>query len=511
MRKIVCYKRNGRFVSLKDKDNYSDIQPVFADASHGKYILQHSLILVVKNIIENTFDNAKLVVEHTINGGLYCEVHSNVLLSENDVILINDKLQEIINEDDPFITKYKTIEELKEIFQDNEEKITILNESELDGAYYCEFNGIKDFFHTPTVDSTKTLEDAFIKYYPPGIIIYSNKKHVKEDQKKLFNIYLESEKWAKILNWEKVNFLNRSIENKKDINHLIHVAEALHEKKIVDIANYIDSKRGKVKLITIAGPSSSGKTTFLKRLSVQLRVLGISVMGISLDNYFVNRDKTPIDEEGKPDFESIKAIDIELFNDNLHDLIDLKEVELPIFDFQTGMRKKHGIKTKIDKNTIIIIEGIHGLNEELTKKIDRENKIKIYISALTQINIDNTHRISTTDNRLIRRIVRDFLYRNHNVDQTFAMWPGVRKGEEKNIFPYQEESDFMFNSSLLYEFSVLKSFVEPMLKEVTEDKPYYLDAQRLLFTLSFFKPIPIDIIPRTSVIREFIGGSSFNY
>lgn len=510
MAKLVCYRRKGKLIPKSGKENYSDIDPVYSDSIHGKYVMQHSLIMMARHIIESTMDDARLKVEHTVNGGMYCEIYSNVLISKQDIENINKKLVKLIEDNEEIISKYKSREELLEIFANNDEKRAVLMDSEFEGAYLCSFKETRDFYHTPLVCSTGELQDAYIKYAPPGMIIFAAEEFEKKGQTKLFDVFLESEKWAKILNWERVHSLNSSVDS-GEFNHLVHVAEALHERKIVDIADYINEKRGQLKVITIAGPSSSGKTTFLKRLSVHLRVLGISVMGISLDNYFVNRDKTPIDENGEPDFESIEAIDLKLFNDNMASLINLEEVDLPVFDFQTGSRKTDSIKAKIDKNHIIIIEGIHGLNERLTERIPKENKLKIYVSALTQINLDDTHRISTTDNRLIRRIVRDYLFRNHSAEQTFEMWRNVRRGEERNIFPFQEQSNMMFNSALLYEFSVMRNFAEPLLSGITEDKPYFLDAQRLLFILSFFKPISPQMIPHTSVLREFIGGSSFDY
>jgi len=509
-KKIVCLKKNNKLIPLSSESDYSDLTPIYSDSVHGKLVLQNSMILVLKSTLNSMFDNAGLNVEHTINGGLYCEIFLSFLLSESNIKEINEKLQIIISQDEKILSKYKTKSELLDLFTDDKQKSSIIKNSSMKGAFYCEFNNSKDFFLTPVINSTGLLEGAYIKYYPPGIIIYNGKEFEKSDQKKLFNVFNESENWATILNWGSIENLRNSIE-KGEIIELIQVSEALHEKKIVDIANQINARRGKIKITTIAGPSSSGKTTFLKRLLIQLRVLGISVSGISLDNYFIDRDKTPLDENNKPDYESIDAIDLEVFNKNLLDLIEGREAAIPLFDFTLGRRKTETLKMKLEKNTILIIEGIHGLNEKLTKSVPREIEAKIYVSALTQLNIDSTHRISTTDNRLVRRLVRDYLFRNHSADQTFEIWRSVRRGEEKNIFPFQETADFMFNSSLLYEFSVLKSFAEPLISEISEDKHYFIDAKRIEFTLSFFKPISVESIPPTSVLREFIGNSSFKY
>ncbi|MDI6700607.1 MAG: nucleoside kinase [bacterium] len=509
-RKIVCYERKNRFLPLEDGSLYSEKNPIFSDSFYGKLVLQNSLILLLKDIVISNFKNSKLNVEHTINGGLYCEVFSDVLLCENDIAKINEIIEKRIDGGENFSSKYKTKEELLEIFKYEKDKFELLSNSEINGAFLCEYNNVKEFFFTPVVNSTSVLKGSFIKYYPPGFIVYISKDNVKSEQKKLFSIFNESEKWAKILGWRSVKNVKESIEN-DEIFELIHVCEALHEKKIVEIANFVDSQRGKLKMILISGPSSSGKTTFLKRLLIQLKVLGLSVVGISLDDYFLDNDKVKVGDDGKKDFESIDALDVELFNKNLNSLIKGEEILNPKFDFPTGKRSSDWTKLKMGENSVLIVEGIHGLNERLTETIPKEIKLKIYVSALTQINIDNTHRISTTDNRLIRRIVRDYLFRNHSAETTLKMWKHVRDGEEKNIFPYQESADFFFNSSLLYELSVLKNFAKPLLQEIDEKSDFYLDSRRLLFILSFFKEISIEKIPHTSVLREFVGGSAFKY
>jgi uridine kinase len=294
-----------------------------------------------------------------------------------------------------------------------------------------------------------------------------------------------------------------------DIGELILVAEGLHEKKIANIADKIYENKDRIKLVLIAGPSSSGKTTFSKRLSIQLRVLGMKPYAISLDDYFVNREQTPKDEKGNFDFESINALDIPLFNKHLSELLDEKEVEFPVFNFVKGQREWNGKKYKMEKDSILVIEGIHGLNEILTNSVLRENKYKIYISALTQLNIDDHNRIPTTDVRILRRIVRDNMSRGKNAEATILSWPSVRAGEDKNIFPFQEEADTMFNSTLTYEMSILKKYAVPLLKEITKSSPVYIEAKRLLIFLSYFLECGEDMIPNNSIIREFIGGSCF--
>jgi uridine kinase len=330
-----------------------------------------------------------------------------------------------------------------------------------------------------------------------------------EDHPKLFTIFREYKEWAKLVQAKNIPDVNSWVEKDKASN-LIKISEALHEKKIAQIADEI-CQRKEVRFVMIAGPSSSGKTTFGKRLSVQLGAAGIHPYNISLDNYFVDRDKTPLDEYGNYDYERLDALDLELLNQNLVDLTEGKEVELPKFDFKTGARFYDGERIKMQADDVLIMEGIHGLNPELTPKIDPKLKYLIFISALTQISIDRQDYISTSDNRLIRRIVRDARYRNYSALDTLSRWRSVRNGEEKYIFPFQENADIMFNSALIYELGILKDDAIPLLEEVPENKPEYNEARRLMGILSYFKPIGIKEIPPTSILREFLSGSSFRY
>jgi uridine kinase len=329
---------------------------------------------------------------------------------------------------------------------------------------------------------------------------------------KLSSTFNEYNEWLKILEIRTVGELNDYIsKGKQSAIELIGISEALHEKKYAQIADDI-IKRKNIRLITLAGPSSSGKTTSSKRISLQLRVNGLRPVEISLDDFFVERYKTPLDEYGNYDFESLYALDLDLFNNILTDLIKGKEVRLPRFNFVTGKREWRNNRIKITEDQPIIVEGIHGLNEKLTKSISRNKKYKVYVSALTQLNIDRVNRIPTTDSRIIRRIVRDFNFRGHDALATIKMWPSVRRGEEHNIFPYQEEADVMFNSNLIYELSILKIFAEPLLLKIDNSVPEYSEAKRLLKFLDYFLPITeLEEIPRKSVIREFIGRSTFEY
>src|SRR5699024_11174427 len=329
------------------------------------------------------------------------------------------------------------------------------------------------------------------------------------EQKKLAQIFEESSKWLRILDLAHVGSLNEKIHN-GEITEAIKVSEALHEKKIGQIADQICEKNNN-NIILIAGPSSSGKTTFAQRLAIQLKVNGKRPIAISLDDYFVNREDTPLNEDGEYDFESLDVLDLELINMDLLKLIEGQSIELPKFNFRTSKREQSGKVIKVDENQPIIIEGIHGLNPKLTYEIPEKNKFKIYISALTQLNLDSHNRISTTNIRLIRRMVRDVKFRGNDPIRTFELWKGVRKGEEENIFPYQEEADAMINSSLVYEMSVLKKYIMPLLKEIDNSSIYYSDARKLLRFLEYFVDIEDEsAIPTNSILREFIGGASFN-
>jgi uridine kinase len=356
---------------------------------------------------------------------------------------------------------------------------------------------------------------SLLKFYLPGIILqHPNKSNPTtvakyHEQPKLSSIFRESDRWAHILGVPDVGALNDHITSGKS-GEVIRIAEALHEKKIAQIADTISKDSENLRIILIAGPSSSGKTTFAQRLIVQLMVNGLRPISISLDDYFLDRDKTPLGDDGKPDFEALDAIEVRLFNQHLTRLIQGKEVILPRYNFHTGKREYSKTPTEIEKDQPIIIEGIHGLNERLTASIPKENKFKIYVSALTQLSIDNHNRISTTDTRLLRRIVRDSWSRSADAKKTISMWPAVLKGAEKNIFPYQEEADVMFNSALVYEMAVLKKYAEPLLKQIKEQDTEYIKAKHLLKFLEYFEPIKDEKdIPLTSIIREFVGNSCF--
>lgn len=375
-------------------------------------------------------------------------------------------------------------------------------------------DGFKDYFYGYMVPSTGYLKNFDLFPYDEGFVLqFQERQHpgvIPEfrPEEKIFRIQKESLKWGEMLNITTVGDLNEQIINGK-MNDLILIQEALFEKRIADVADRIAEDRNK-RLIMIAGPSSSGKTTFSHRLSIQLSAHGIIPHPIPMDNYFVNRDSTPMDEEGKPNYECLEALDIELFNQNMTDLLAGKEVELPTYNFKTGKREYKGNTLKLNPTDVLVIEGIHGLNDKLSYSLPKENKFKIYISALTQLNIDEHNRIPTTDGRLLRRIVRDARTRGTSAKETIDMWPSVRRGEESYIFPNQEQADVMINSALIYELAVLKVYAEPLLFEIRREEPEYDEAKRLLKFLDYFVGIPSENIPINSLLREFVGGSCFH-
>jgi uridine kinase len=490
----------------------------FIDMTHtdGFRIYQRSICFVLIKAVNDLFPNRKVIMEHSISKGLYCEIHGEKDLDACEVELINNKMKKIIDAKLPFVKNTIPSFEAEEIFLKNgrKDRYDALKHrmKQYVTLYKCE--DFEDYFYGYMVPHTGYVDRFALKFYPPGVILrYPERSRPDKvadfkEQKKLFSIFAEHKKWNKILGIENVGFMNNIVKS-GGINDFIRVSEALHEKKIANIADMISNSIHKKRVILISGPSSSGKTTFAKRLSIQLRVNGLKPLMISIDDYFVNREETPVDENGERDYEVLEAIDINLFNKQLYDLINLNEVEVPVYNFSKGMREKKGRKLKIGMDDVLIIEGIHGLNDKLTKFISLENKFKIYVSALTSINIDDHNRIPSTDTRVIRRIVRDHRSRGCNALNTIKRWSSVRRGEKKNIFPFQEQADVMFNSALPYELGVLKTYAEPLLSKINSSYVQYSEAKRLLEFLSYFLPIGTGEIPSNSIIREFIGGSCF--
>lgn len=478
----------------------------------GMRIYRRSLIFVLIVATRMLFKEA-VNVQHSLSKGLYCEVENRKLTVE-DIELIKQKMKWIVEQDFQFRREKVSKDEAVRLFEEkgffDKARTIKFSENEHVYIYYC--GDYVDYFYGHLVPSTGYLKIFdLIQYHDGMVLLYPDKSDpfkLQEfiENKKLFAVCHEYKNWGRILGVSSVGELNEVIASGK-IREFIRVSEALHEKKIAYLADQI-SQNPLIKVVLISGPSSSGKTTFAQRLSIQLKVNGKNPVYIGLDDYFFE-DKVPLDENGKPDYESIEAIDVELFNKQLKDLLEGKEVVLPRFNF-VERKRTFERPVKLEKNDIIIIEGIHGLNSRLTPMIPDENKFKIYVSALTHLNLDKHNRIQTTDYRILRRIVRDARTRGASAKRTISMWPSVRNGEEKNIFPYQEMADAMFNSALIYELAVLKKYAVPLLRTITREDEEYSEAQRLLHFLSFILPIEDEReIPPQSIIREFIGGSCF--
>jgi len=483
----------------------------------GSRIYQRSLSFIFIRASMELLSGCNVTVEHSLSKGLYCEIHYKRKIDKEDVERIETRMREIISEDVPFAKSRIPINEARDIFKEYGQlgKVNLLKYREKPYINIYQCGWLKNYFYGYMVPSTGYIKDFRLQFYDPGVVLQFPRIEEGgtipefEEHPKLFKIFRESEKWGEILEIDYTSALNDMIISRKE-SEFIRIAEALHEKKIAEIADRISKDIHEKRIILIAGPTSSGKTTFAQRLMVQLKVNGIKPVAISLDDYFVNREDTPIDEFGEYDFESLYAIDLTLFNEHLQLLLKGEEVEIPTFNFHKGAREFTGHKVRIAEDQPIILEGIHALNDELTRSIAKSNKFKVYISALTQLNIDEHNRIPTTDTRLIRRIVRDSKFRSNDAHRTLSLWSSVRRGEEKNIFPFQEEADAMFNSALFYELSVLKKYAEPLLRQVEPESPYHAEAKRLLKFLNYFVALENEEeIPKTSIMREFIGKSSF--
>jgi uridine kinase len=493
----------------------------FFDVTHTDGIRMYirSLIFVMYAAVKEVFPHVSLRVRKGISNGYFCELSGfGREITEPDIQLIQNEMQEIINKNISFIKKgLPTEDAVEHLMKEGLEGKAQLFEQKghlFSSLYFL--NDLGNYFYGHLLPSTGYITNFGLMKFFDGILLrVPNPENFDElrvtlKQKKLFEIFQEHKNWARILDVDTVANLNEYTLQKKG-GYIIKISEALHEKKIAEIANKIHERNGDIRVVLVAGPSASGKTTFSKRLGVQLAVNGLRPFQISLDDYFIDREHTPRDEQGNFDFEAIEAIDIEFFNEQLLELLKGKEVQLPKFDFYRGQRFMNGDRLRLRTGDILIVEGIHGMNPHLLPRIGEKNTFKIFISALTQISMDEQTHISTSDNRLIRRIIRDSKYRGYPAAETIKRWPSVRRGEEKNIFPYQENADVMFNSATLYELGVLKKYADPLLKLVLENQREYMESMRLLKFLSFFKPIDDEEIPPTSLLREFLGGSSFLY
>lgn len=515
---IVAARYNNIIVDLyTEVKEEGDLEFIDLDSEDGLRIYRQSLVFLLNRAVYELFPHYKVLVNHSLSKNYYCEIEGFTAISPLDLTALEAKMQELVRADEPIIpqvlSKERAIKLLKAV--GHEEKAVLLADLPHKEIKLYTSGPFSSYSYSVLAPSTGGLGVFQLKTYAEGFLLRfpdpENPRTIVPYPRlpKLGQIFRESEEWAEILGVRNLAGLRRMVA-KGETNNFIHVVEALHEKKIAQIADEIYHQRDRLQLILIAGPSSSGKTTFAQRLSTQLRVLGLRPISVSMDDYFVDREHTPVDEKGNYDFEAVEAVDLQLFNNDLKELVDCNEVECPIFNFQEGRRQWPGRKLQVEEGHPIIIEGIHALNERTTCSIPRDNKYKIYISALTQIAIDNSNRIPTTDTRLIRRIVRDNQYRSHSALATLKRWPSVRAGEERNIFPFQEDADIMFNSALIYELGVLKKYAYPLLKDVGQQEREFSDAQRLLKLLSHFPEVSDDAVPLNSILREFIGGSSIH-
>lgn len=492
------------------------LQLIDTSSKEGGKIYARTLVYIMGKAFEKLYPNEKLIVDYQLGNAMYCQC-DNIEETEEMVTNLKNKMQEIIDKNLKINKITMTREEAEKFYEETNTskgrlQLDLTNNQEI-FMYKCE--DYYNYCYGTLANKTGVIWNFDVVTYNDGFLVRypSSKLPLKmpefKSTKKLAWALDEYEKIHKLLDINTVYKLNKSIENGK-IKDVIMLAEALHEKKIANIADDI-VKRKDVKMILIAGPSSSGKTTFAQRLGIQLRLNGLKPVTISVDNYFVERQDTPRDENGEYDFECIEAIDLKLLNDHLVKLLNGEEIEMPEFDFHIGSKKYNGKKLKLAEDEVLVMEGIHCLNDELTNQIAQNQKYKIYISALTVLNMDRYNRISTTDTRLVRRIVRDFQFRGYSATHTINTWHKVTEGEEKNIFPYQEEADKIFNTSLIYELCALKSVAMPLLKEIKQDIPEHAEAQRLINMLKYFNEIPNDYVPKNSLLKEFLGGGDFSY
>ena len=476
-----------------------------------------SLFLVLCKAVHDLYTGSQVVIDIPVSNGYYCNLQLGHEITAEDVDRIRTRMQEIIDAKMPIQRYETTTEEAVKLFTElgDIQKAKLLKSS---GSLYCVYyvlDDYKDYYYGSMLTNTSQLHLFGLEPYFDGVLLRipsvqdPSKLGELIRQDKMFEVFKEHHRWQSILGIKTVGDFNEAVKNGLATD-LINVSEALQEKKISQIADTI-AERKEIKVVLIAGPSSSGKTTFCKRLSVQLLASGVKPVQISLDDYFVNRAETPKDENGELDYESIYALNIPLINEQFNALFRGEEVELPKYNFQTGMSEKSGKKLHLGENNILLVEGIHALNPALTEQIADDKKFKIYASALTTILLDDHNYIPTTDNRLLRRIVRDYKYRGCSAQETIHRWPSVRAGENKWIFPYQEQADVMFNTALLFELAVIKPQAEEVLEQVPENCEEYAEAYRLRKFLKYFAPLPFRNLPPTSLLREFLGGSSFKY
>ena len=482
----------------------------------GMRIYRRTLIYIMAKAFEELYKDVKIRVNYQLSNAMFCTVE-NMEITDEMLKNVENKMKEIVSKNLPIQKKVFSRQEAEELYKKEDSskgrlQLDLETNKTID-MYYCE--DYYNYMYGDIAINTGIIKVfGLIKYEHGFLLRYPSAKNPfvlpeYKETKKLLWAFNEYSDIHKILDVSTVYKLNRIIENGQ-IKKLIMLEEALHEKKIAQIADKIAANKS-IKMVLIAGPSSSGKTTFAQRLGLQLRINGLKPVTISVDNYFVERPNTPKDENGEYDFENIEAVDLELFNRDLTDLLNGKTINCPEFDFKVGTKRYKGKTMHLAEDEILVIEGIHCLNDKLTSQISRNQKYKIYISALTVLSMDRLNRISTTDTRLVRRIVRDYKFRNYSAEHTLQTWTKVNKGEEKNIFPYQEEADSIFNTSLIYELAALKDIAMPLLEKISKDKKEHAEVVRLIDMLKYFEPIPSEYIPANSLLKEFLGGGYFDY
>ena len=497
--------------------NSKDVEFLDMTSSSGSRAYTRTLFFVLCKAVQDIYPATDVVIDIPVSNGFYVDIRLGRPVVDEDVNIIRRRMQEIIDAKMPIRRFTMPTEEAVALFQEkgDVEKVKLLKTSGSIYTTYYKIGDYVDYYYGTLLTNTSQLYLFGLEKYYDGMLLripsLKNPDVLGEmtRQDKMFEIFKEHHRWQSILGIRTIGDFNQAI----DANHatdIINISEALQEKKIAKIAEEIANRKG-VKLVLLAGPSSSGKTTSCKRLSIQLAVNGLKPLQISLDDYFVDREKTPKDASGEYDYESIYALDLDLINEQFNALFRGEEVELPKYDFQSGKSKKSGNRLKMNDNNVLVVEGIHALNPELTAHIPQEQIFRVYASALTTILLDNHNYIPTTDNRLLRRIIRDYKYRGVSAQETIHRWPSVRSGENKWIFPFQENADAMLNTAMLYELAVIKMQAEPLLQQVPENCEEYAEAYRLLKFLKYFKGIPYNNLPPTSLLREFLGGSSFHY
>jgi uridine kinase len=517
---LAAIKANDEILPLSSLlEVNAKLEPVFLESPEGVLIYRCSLAFLLAVAARDLFPEWRLYVGHSLGYSYYYTFLEGKKPEKDEIDRLQKRMKELVDENLPINCRYMAYAEAMEIFTKNHQDDTalLLNERSESKVQVNDCAGFVDLYIHPLVNSTGLLTVFGLMPYEDGFLLRfpatgsGDRLKPFEASQKIFAVYNEYKKWGRIVGVHSVGRLNRLVSD-RTIRDYIRIAEAFQEKKLAEIAEQIYERKDDVRAVLIAGPSSSGKTTSAKRLSIALKVMGIEPIAVSLDDYYVGTARTPLDEKGQPDYECLEALDVPYLNQQLLSLLAGEEVTLPVFDFKTGKRREGGGRSiRLDHKTMLVIEGIHGLNDALTPQIKRETKYKIYVSALTQLNLDDHNRISTSDNRLLRRMVRDYQFRGAAAARTFNMWPSVRRGERKHIFPFQNSSDAAFNSALDYELAVLKFYAEPLLRTVKPGMKEYSEASRLLSFLENFAPIPPQYVPGTSILREFIGESEFKY